>query len=102
MPHLVPDKYITFAALLTYKSIVKMKRILFVLAAILMMTAGVVRAQEKSASITVTGSATYDFGDIVETSGPASHVFTVMNNGEMPYWAALTGCTLPENSTNST
>ena len=41
-----------------------MKRILFVLAAILMMTAGVVRAQEKSASITVTGSATYDFGDV--------------------------------------
>ena len=100
MPHLVPDKYITFAALLTYKSIVKMKRILFVLAAILMMTAGVVRAQEKSASITVTGSATYDFGDIVETSGPASHVFTVMNNGEMPLVisrvVASCGCTTPD------
>ena len=59
-----------------------MKRILFVLAAILMMTAGVVRAQEKSASITLTvrGSATYDFRDIVQKSVPATHVFTVMNN----------------------
>ena len=65
-----------------------------------MMTAGVVRAQEKSASITVTGSASYDFGDIVETSGPASHVFTVMNNGEMPLVisrvVASCGCTTPD------
>ena len=44
-----------------------------------MMTAGALSAQEKSASITATGSATFDFGDIKESAGPASHVFTVMN-----------------------
>ena len=65
-----------------------------------MMTAGALSAQEKSASITATGSATFDFGDIKESAGPASHVFTVMNNGELPLVisrvVASCGCTTPE------
>ncbi|PNE26716.1 hypothetical protein BHU11_05535 [Tannerella sp. oral taxon 808] len=77
-----------------------MKRILFVLTAILLMAAGTISAQEKSASITATGSATFDFGDIKEAAGPASHVFTIMNNGELPLVisrvVASCGCTTPE------
>ena len=77
-----------------------MKRILFVLTAILLMAAGTISAQEKSASITATGSATFDFGDIKEAAGPASHIFTIMNNGELPLVisrvVASCGCTTPE------
>lgn len=77
-----------------------MKRILFVLTTILMMTAGSVSAQEKSASITVTDSATFDFGDIKEAAGLVAHDFVVMNNGELPLVisrvVASCGCTTPE------
>ncbi len=77
-----------------------MKRILFVLTAILMMTAGTIYAQDKSASITVADSATFDFGDIRESAGSVSHVFTVMNNGELPLVISRVigscGCTTPD------
>ena len=77
-----------------------MKRILFVFAAILMMTTVAVSAQEKSAAITVTDSATFDFGDIQEADGDATHVFTVMNTGELPLVisrvVASCGCTTPD------
>ncbi|MDR3261377.1 MAG: DUF1573 domain-containing protein [Tannerella sp.] len=76
-----------------------MKRILFVLMAVLL-TTGVVSAQQKEASITVTDSATYDFGDINEADGPVSHIFTVINNGELPLVitrvVASCGCTTPD------
>ncbi|MDR3268890.1 MAG: DUF1573 domain-containing protein [Tannerella sp.] len=76
-----------------------MKRILFVLMAILL-TTGMITAQQKEASITVTDSATYDFGDINEADGPVSHEFTILNNGEMPLVVtnvvASCGCTTPE------
>jgi hypothetical protein len=76
-----------------------MKRILFVLMAVAM-TTGTIAAQQKEASITVVDSATYDFGDINEADGPVSHIFTILNNGEMPLVitrvVASCGCTTPE------
>jgi hypothetical protein len=76
-----------------------MKRILFALMAVLL-TSGMVYAQQKEASITVTDSATYDFGDINEADGPVSHTFTVINNGELPLVitrvVASCGCTTPD------
>lgn len=75
-----------------------MKRIFFVLM-LVTLTVGVVSAQQKEASITVTDSATFDFGDINEADGPVSHSFTVMNNGELPLVisrvVASCGCTTP-------
>ncbi len=77
-----------------------MKRVIFVLTTILLITAGTISAQKKSASITVTDSATFDFGDIRESAGSVSHVFNVMNNGELPLVIsrviASCGCTTPE------
>ncbi|MDR2041797.1 MAG: DUF1573 domain-containing protein [Tannerella sp.] len=76
-----------------------MKRVLFVLTAILL-TSGMVYAQQKEASITVIDSTTYDFGDINEDGGPVSHTFTILNNGELPLViskvVASCGCTTPE------
>ncbi|MDR0348695.1 MAG: DUF1573 domain-containing protein [Tannerella sp.] len=75
-----------------------MKRIFFVLMWVTFIT-GLVSAQQKEASITVTDSATFDFGDIEEAGGPVSHTFTVMNNGELPLVisrvVASCGCTTP-------
>jgi len=75
-----------------------MKRILFVL--IVLLTAGMVSAQQKEASITVTGSAVHDFGDVKESDGDVSHTFTVINNGELPLVisrvVASCGCTTPD------
>jgi len=75
-----------------------MKRILFVL--IVLLTAGVVSAQQKEASITVVGSAVHDFGDVKESDGSVSHTFTILNNGELPLVisrvVASCGCTTPE------
>ncbi|MDR1745678.1 MAG: DUF1573 domain-containing protein [Tannerella sp.] len=76
-----------------------MKRILFVLM-VVVMTTGVASAQQREAAITVTDSASYDFGDIPEDGGLATHIFTVMNNGEMPLVitrvVASCGCTTPD------
>ncbi len=75
-----------------------MKRILFVL--IVLLTAGMVSAQQKEASITVVGSAVHDFGDVKESDGSVSHTFTILNNGELPLVisrvVASCGCTTPE------
>ena len=76
-----------------------MKRILFALTLILLI-AGVASAQEKGASIAVEGDATYDFKDIKEADGPATHIFKIKNNGEMPLVitkvVASCGCTTPD------
>jgi len=75
-----------------------MKRILFLL--IVLLATGMVSAQQREASITVVGDAVYDFGDIKEADGSASHIFTVLNNGELPLVIsrviASCGCTTPE------
>lgn len=75
----------------------KMKQIIFVFMAILFST-GAVLAQE-GASITVTEES-YDFGDIKEADGNATHTFTVKNNGDMPLVItrviASCGCTSPD------
>ena len=75
-----------------------MKRILFVL--IVLLTAGMVSAQQKEASITVVGSAVHDFGAVKESDGSVSHTFTILNNGELPLVisrvVASCGCTQPE------
>ena len=76
-----------------------MKRILYVFAFILL-TAGVVSAQNKEASIAVVGDAVFDFGDIKEADGPATHVFKIKNEGETPLVitkvVASCGCTTPD------
>ena len=75
-----------------------MKRILFLL--LVLFTTGMVSAQQREASITVVGDAIYDFGDIKEADGDASHTFTLLNNGELPLVISRVvtscGCTLPE------
>ena len=74
-----------------------MKRILFLL--IVLFTTGLVSAQQREASITVVGDAVHDFGDIKESDGAVSHIFTVLNNGELPLVIsraiASCGCTQP-------
>ena len=76
-----------------------MKRILYVFA-LLLLTAGVMSAQNKEASITVVGDVVYDFGDIKEADGPATHTFKVKNDGEVALVitkvAASCGCTTPD------
>jgi hypothetical protein len=76
-----------------------MKRIILVLMVILC-TAGMASAQQKEAAITVIDSTSYDFGDIKEADGPASHTFIVMNNGELPLVISRVvpscGCTTPD------
>lgn len=76
-----------------------MKRILFVIM-LVTLTIGAASAQQKEASITVTDSATHDFGDIKEADGPVSHTFVVINNGELPLVisrvVASCGCTTPD------
>ena len=75
-----------------------MKRVLFLL--IVLFTTGMVSAQQREASITVVGDAIYDFGDIKEADGAASHTFTLLNNGELPLVISRVvtscGCTQPE------
>ena len=75
-----------------------MKRFLFLL--IVLLSTGVVSAQQREASITAVGDVVYDFGDIKESDGSVSHVFTVLNNGELPLVItrviASCGCTTPE------
>jgi len=75
-----------------------MKRILFLL--IVLFTTGVVSAQQKEASIIAVGDVVHDFGDIKESDGAATHVFTVQNNGELPLVisrvVASCGCTTPD------
>ena len=60
-----------------------MKRFLFVFTLILL-TASIASAQDKDASLVIVGDAVYDFGDIKEEAGPATHTFTVKNAGESP------------------
>ena len=76
-----------------------MKRILYVFAFILL-TAGVMSAQNKEASIAAVGDAIYDFGDIKEAEGPVTHTFKVKNEGEaalvITKVVASCGCTTPD------
>ena len=75
-----------------------MKRILFLL--IVIFATGMASAQQREASITVVGEAVYDFGEIKESDGAATHSFVLLNNGEMPLVIsrviASCGCTQPE------
>ena len=75
-----------------------MKRFLFLL--IVVFATGMVSAQQRGASITVVGEAVYDFGDIKESDGSATHTFIVLNNGELPFKISRIipscGCTTPE------
>jgi hypothetical protein len=79
-----------------------MKRILFAFVLVLL-TANVVSAQEKAASISVVDSAVFDFGDIKEANGPVTHVFKIKNDGEIALVVtkavASCGCTVPEHTT---
>ena len=76
-----------------------MKRILFALTLILLI-AGTASAQKKDASIAVVGDAVYDFGDIKEADGPVTHIFKVINEGEVALVVtkvvASCGCTTPD------
>lgn len=76
-----------------------MKRILFVFGLILL-TANIVSAQQKEASIAVVDSAVYDFGDINEKAGPVTYTFKIKNDGEVPLVitkvVASCGCTTPD------
>ena len=67
---------------------------------IVVFATGMVSAQQREASITVVGDAVYDFGDIKESDGAATHTFTVLNNGELPLVitrvVASCGCTTPD------
>ena len=78
-----------------------MKRILFAFALVLF-TANLASAQQKEAIIAVEGEAVFDFGDIKESAGPATHVFTIKNNGDSPLVitnaVASCGCTKPEHT----
>ena len=75
-----------------------MKRILFLL--MILFATGMVSAQQKEASITIVGDVVHDFGNINESGGSVSHVFTVLNNGELPLVIsrviAACGCTTPD------
>jgi hypothetical protein len=76
-----------------------MKRILFAFALILL-TANLASAQEKTASISVVGEAIFDFGDINEADGPVTHIFKVKSDGEVALVitkvVASCGCTTPD------
>jgi alpha-tubulin suppressor-like RCC1 family protein len=76
-----------------------MKRILFTFV-LIFLTANIVSAQEKAASISVVDSAVFDFGDIKEANGPVTHVFKVKNDGEVALVITKAvgscGCTVPE------
>jgi hypothetical protein len=76
-----------------------MKRILFVFG-FLLLTATLVQAQQKEASIAVIDSAVYDFGNISEADGPATHTFKIKNDGEkalvITKVVASCGCTSPD------
>jgi len=75
-----------------------MKRIFLLL--MVVFATSLVSAQQREASITVVGDAVYDFGDIKESDGSVSHIFTVLNNGELPLVItrvlASCGCTTPD------
>ncbi len=75
-----------------------MKRIIFIFAAILMAT-GMSSAQQQAAVIAAE-KATYDFGQIKEADGKATHTFEISNQGESPLVItrviASCGCTTPE------
>jgi archaellum component FlaG (FlaF/FlaG flagellin family) len=76
-----------------------MKRILFAFA-LIMLTSGIMSAQEKAAVISVVDNAVFDFGDIKEADGPVTHVFKIKNEGEAPLVitnaTAACGCTTPD------
>lgn len=76
-----------------------MKRILFAFTLILL-TASVTSAQQKEASIAAVDSVVYDFGDIKEVDGPATHIFKITNKGEVALVVtkvvASCGCTTPD------
>jgi archaellum component FlaG (FlaF/FlaG flagellin family) len=76
-----------------------MKRILFVFGFALL-TANIVSAQQKDASIAVIDSAVFDFGNINESDGPATHTFKIKNDGEkalvVTKVVASCGCTSPD------
>ncbi|MDR2231756.1 MAG: DUF1573 domain-containing protein [Tannerella sp.] len=76
-----------------------MKRILFVMIVLFVSGMVTVSAQQREASITV-AEAVHDFGQVQESGGAVSHVFTVLNNGELPLVisrvVASCGCTIPE------
>ena len=76
-----------------------MKRILLIVT-LALLTTGVMSAQQKEASIAVVGDALFDFENINEADGPATHVFKVTNEGETPLVVTKVvtscGCTSPD------
>ena len=60
-----------------------MKRILYVLALVIL-TAGVASAQKKEASIIVVGDSIHDFGKLRQTDKPVTHIFKIKNDGGSP------------------
>ncbi len=75
-----------------------MKRIIFILTAILLSVAAV-SAQKKQAVISAQETS-FDFGNIKEADGKVSHTFKIDNNGDGPLVItrviASCGCTTPE------
>ena len=75
-----------------------MKRIIFILTAILLSVAAV-SAQKKQAVISAQETS-FDFGSIKEADGKVSHTFKIDNNGDGPLVItrviASCGCTTPE------
>ncbi len=75
-----------------------MKRIIFILTAILLSDAAV-SAQKKQAVISAQETS-FDFGNIKEADGKVSHTFKIDNNGDGPLVItrviASCGCTTPE------
>lgn len=82
-----------------FKTKKTMKRIIFILAAVLM-AVGMVSAQGAKKAVLTVEQNVYDFGTIKEADGPVSHTFTVKNTGDAPLVMtrviASCGCTSPE------
>jgi hypothetical protein len=85
-----------------------MKQIVFIFIA-LVLAAGTVKAQETAAkaqeaaapaAVIAIEEEVYDFGDIKESAGPATHVFVVKNTGDAPLVITRVlptcGCTTPD------
>ena len=74
-----------------------MKRIIFIIMAILLAT-GLARAQKKA--VISAEETSFDFGTIKEANGNVSHTFQIKNTGDSPLVLtrviASCGCTTPE------
>lgn len=78
-----------------------MKKLMFVLTALVLLVGVAVAQSAKGAEITVT-TPDHDFGNITETAGKVTHTFTFKNTGNAPLVItrviASCGCTTPQYS----